>query len=1330
MIDRLVHGLAAGTDLDAEEILDVLWLSAAYPVAQAEQAGSGDSAPHGEPHGEETGSRSDEPSPTRDVLPLYLESRREDGGDARPATAIGFDAPRPLQKVATLPMAVRRLRKVVAPGPRLVVDIDATVEATAEATRLMPVLTRPPQRALDLALVVDDSPSMRIWHDVLDDLERLLAQTSAFRSVSRWRLAAGKGAIRPYAPHRNDDQVPAAPLGRPEQLVDPSGRRLVLIATDARDRSWYDEVPWDAIETWCAAMPTVLVQVLPPQYWVDTAVGTPYMTSRALTPAAPNGQYQHRLAWWTAGADPGGLPLPVVTLAEKSLDAWAQSIVNGTVWASGITATAPAPGSAPPNDDEADADVAVNDFLAKATPGAQRLARILASADTPLSMPLISVLRERLAPETGVAELAEIMASGLLETAGPANGTEQPLLRYRAGTRPILYRGTSAFEDWDALAAVGKYLEDRRQVGGSLRILVPDAAGSAELDTADQPFHEFQHALAVRYGLRSAGSGLPGSTADLVEVALATASGPAQEQREAAAVPWSGDPTADATVLSEVLAAELAGLGAGQQVTVAAFEADGITIWRVRRDENGIPQDQKSVLATSPLSDPAAFYAQQLAPSLGDYSRLLIVRGSADESLSAVFSLLRTRSGAPAFDCEEPFEEVLRQAIRNTPLTCWYDLVVLREAADGQLSLDAQPLFQPGATSGDRTEPFLVECAPADQGGTVFAVVSRSAGQEPDQVRRVQARSAVIPPAVYQVTALLSGPGDVQFDGLPASLSTEQRPLAGLISQVPERLQTPEPIHLVCLIEASGDQIRLGRRIDRLEQLIAAADTGRRPLAVSVISYGPHSVARYMTEEPATVRTWITVPDLAIRALRGLLDRDAPEPRQEYSRAAQAECALDALSQRIYRRAGRPIVVTVGARPSHPPRVDIHSEIIPCPRRVDWRTVLGRLREIQGIRFGALCDPDAIGEIWRDLGRDAFAVVDNADIPRFAAELGLREPPQAVPFPLVVPATAGAAKISVGRSAAHGDIRGSGVAKIAVLGPVGSGTTTFLAALNMTLIGRSHGSGLRGSDVPSIRALAEMTDLLATRGEFPPPTQGTDWFEWTLIQQGTPPSDISAQPPAATPLRLTHPAGEFLHPAVGGSERRMLLRDLAAAQGIIYMLDPIREIDVGDAFEIAGNLLRQLRQQAASTEADSSGGELPQYVAVCLTKFDEPRILDGALRQGVVTTHRDDPFGFPRVADANARDFVAGLSAISGGSGVQSLLSTFDKSFRRGHVRYFITSAIGFYTDPETGKFNADDPANIVRPATGTGRPTIRGAVHPINVVEPLLWLAGQIAGT
>ena len=54
-----------------------------------------------------------------------------------------------------------------------------------------------------------------------------------------------------------------------------------------------------------------------------------------------------------------------------------------------------------------------------------------------------------------------------------------------------------------------------------------------------------------------------------------------------------------------------------------------------------------------------------------------------------------------------------------------------------------------------------------------------------------------------------------------------------------------------------------------------------------------------------------------------------------------------------------------------------------------------------------------------------------------------------------------------------------------------------------------------------------------------------------------------------------------MHPRLGGPTRQMLLRDLAEAQGTVYMFDPIREIEVGDAFETVSNLLRQLRQQIA-----------------------------------------------------------------------------------------------------------------------------------------------------
>ena len=52
----------------------------------------------------------------------------------------------------------------------------------------MIVSARPLERALDLALVIDGSPSMLIWDDTFDEFERLLYATGALHSVSRWRL--------------------------------------------------------------------------------------------------------------------------------------------------------------------------------------------------------------------------------------------------------------------------------------------------------------------------------------------------------------------------------------------------------------------------------------------------------------------------------------------------------------------------------------------------------------------------------------------------------------------------------------------------------------------------------------------------------------------------------------------------------------------------------------------------------------------------------------------------------------------------------------------------------------------------------------------------------------------------------------------------------------------------------------------------------------------------------------------------------------------------------------------------------------------------------------
>jgi hypothetical protein len=1358
MIDKVVRGLrAVSPDLTVEEILDVLWLSANYP---GDQPGQADADNAGVPPAEESEPGPEEPQGDTPGLPSYPPGQPRDREDGAPATAIGFDAPRLLRDVVTPPMAMRRLRKVRVAAPRQAVDIDATVEATAEATAearmrvptltrplLMPKLTRPPQPALDLALVVDESSSMRIWDDVLDDLERLLAQTGAFRSVSRWQFSPGEGTIRPHTRFHKHDR----PSQRPEQLVDPSGRRLVFVATDARDRTWYDNPPWEALSTWCAAMPTVLVQVLPPQYWSNTAVGAPYMTSRALTPGAPNSQYQRRIAWWSA--DPGGHPLPVVTLAEKSLDnksldSWAQSVVNGTAWATGITAAAP--DSAPP--DEADADAAVNEFLAKATPGALRLARVLASADTPLSMPLISVLRERLAPKTGVAELAEIMASDLLEEIEPTTEDVESLLRYRSGTRAILYRGTTAFEEWDALAVVGNYLDERRR-SGPLRIYIPDRRGSARFNADDKPFHDFHHALAVHLGLRS-------DTSDLVEDGrepVEAAAEPTEEMREpVVAAPALADtvagtapdesPRRDATqdesrqkeALLAALAAELAQLDDVDGLTIAAFEAEGISAWRVRRDENGTPQSRKSVLATPPIVNPAEFYVRQLASSPTD-SRLLITVGALNESRAAVLRLLRAAREAPVFECHEPLDDLLRASIRNSSLTRWYDLVVLNEAGNGELQVDYRPLFQPGATRGDRSESFTVRCAPGEDSGTAFAVIARKPGARrspPDRLHPVQFESAVVPPGIYRLTALLSRPGRVQFEGLPARLVDEERSFARLIRQIPQRLPTTEPVHLVCVVEVGGDREQLRHRIDRLEELIAVADGGGRPLAVSVVSYGAHAVMRGMHEEPATVRAWATTPYEAISALGGLLSREVPDSRQEYQRAAQIECALDEVSRRLSQHSGHPVVVTVGGRPPHPPKVDLYTEIIPCPKRLDWQALIARLRENPRIRFGALCDPGAVRAIWRELGRDALAATDVADIHHFARLLGLQEPALAMPFPLLVLGAAAANQAPRPTARQQNAVRLGG---IAMLGSPGSGKNTFLSALNVTLQRGQQTPGdwtLAGQHNNPAKSGIETATAPLERALPRPPAVTGEMTQFTLVQRGAQrglivprdrPGEVARRSSTEIALSLVDPGGE-LWSDQPRPQRQEVIREVSDTDGILYLFDPIREFEVGDTYSFITRIISQVSQETASGRAQDFHGTLPHHVAVCVTKFDEPRVLATVRRMGVVTTDPGDRYGFPRVRDSDARRVFAKLCNGDG----EMVLNTMDRTFRRDRVRYFVTSAIGFRTDPETGRFDAGDPQNIAAPSPGaaSAKPRIRGPVNPINVVEPVLWLAEQIART
>jgi hypothetical protein len=305
---------------------------------------------------------------------------------------------------------------------------------------------------------------------------------------------------------------------------------------------------------------------------------------------------------------------------------------------------------------------------------------------------------------------------------------------------------------------------------------------------------------------------------------------------------------------------------------------------------------------------------------------------------------------------------------------------------------------------------------------------------------------------------------------------------------------------------------------------------------------------------------------------------------------------------------------------------------------------------------------------------------------------------------------------------------------ITMWGAPGSGKTTFLYSLSIALDGGTYGYTMSADNEASEKLLIAASAALVQDHEFPGATRSIDHLQWNLHgrRQRTVPSgrgfrmEDSAHSIA---LELIDPSGELTLPANSHLEDRKKLVDaLANANGIIFMIDPIREFEKGDAYATTSGLLAQItRQVAASTPGFD--GKLPHHVAICVTKFDEPRVLATAESLKVLRYDQDDPFRFPRVADSDAERLLAALFSVSHGGYGDRMLNSLTQHFHADRVRFFVTSAVGFYVSPETGRFDKDNPQNVVKTKQGFADSTesrVRGPLHPINIVEPVLWLGAQ----
>jgi hypothetical protein len=329
------------------------------------------------------------------------------------------------------------------------------------------------------------------------------------------------------------------------------------------------------------------------------------------------------------------------------------------------------------------------------------------------------------------------------------------------------------------------------------------------------------------------------------------------------------------------------------------------------------------------------------------------------------------------------------------------------------------------------------------------------------------------------------------------------------------------------------------------------------------------------------------------------------------------------------------------------------------------------------------------------------------------------------------------------------------LARIGLWGAPQSGKTTFLAALNIAAISQPAAPGrpswiVIGGDDDAGAFLTENTDLLQNRHVFPSATPGLTALSWRFIgppgpggrlsgrglRRGPRPEQTvfvvelldvagryygSSAPKNALPARSVfadeEELGVFDDEADTPDEWELLLDHLSMCDGLVYLFDPVREQRNNDSYEFFQRTLEQVTRRCYEANR-LRGGKLPHFLAVCVTKFDEPAVFRQAFRTGVVMTG-DEPERIPQVPDNLAKAFFDRLCDDSPEGSARLVRGSINNFFSADRISYFISSAVGFYIGP-SGYFRTHDFTNVVRSG---GEARIRGAIRPINVLEPFLWL-------
>ncbi len=489
--DRLIAGLRGlGWQISGDEIADALWLrdhagfdlAARAAVNTQEADDSAKSEAEAPPAPRADGPAGEPPAPPPPIPDASAAPESEDPSGVGIPSGSRIEAPiaagrasgvslripsgRALPGSHELIRALRPLRRAVPSRTRRILDEEENVRRIADTLVWTLTETPAPERWLDLALVLDHSPSMGLWRDTLHELRRTLQHAALFRDLRLWTLDTSR--TEPVL------RSASSPMPRsPTELLSPDGRRIILVASDTLGTAWSGPGMTRLLELWGRDQIVSLAHLLPERLWHRTPMaGATRVWVQAARAGSPNRQLES-LPWqrWDAAPEASSGAIPVFSLSRPFTNAgtWAR-VVGGVQRArtaalvprrtpvASILAAPPAPAPA----EAGDAPSRVDHFYAHASHPAWGLALLFASA--PLRLSVLRVIQSALLPASDQSHLAEFLFSDLLVRApGSATAVDPESIDYefRPEVRDLLLHASDTLQMVRVQTVVGEYVRDQ-----------------------------------------------------------------------------------------------------------------------------------------------------------------------------------------------------------------------------------------------------------------------------------------------------------------------------------------------------------------------------------------------------------------------------------------------------------------------------------------------------------------------------------------------------------------------------------------------------------------------------------------------------------------------------------------------------------------------------------------------------------------------------------------------------------------------------------------------------------------------------------------------------